>query len=117
MNECLFCNIANKETPAQIVYENKRIIAFKDIHPLAPVHILLIPKKHIPSVVDIEKKDTRLMGELIFTAKKIADDFQISKGGYKLLFRVHHHGGQVIDHIHLHLIGGAPLSEDIHPIK
>lgn len=116
MRDCLFCNIANKKTPAKIVYENKRIVAFKDIHPLAPVHILLIPKKHIPSIVDIEKKDTRLMGELIFAAKKIADDFQISEGGYKLLFRVHRHGGQVIDHIHLHLIGGAPLSEDIHPI-
>ena len=114
---CIFCKIVNKEIPSDIVYEGDKVIAFKDIHPLAPVHILLIPKKHIPSIVDIKKEDVGLMGEMIFVAKKIADDFGISENGYKLLFRVHHHGGQVVDHIHLHLIGGAPLSEDIHAIK
>lgn len=115
--DCLFCKIASKEAPANIVYEDDDVVAFKDIHPLAPVHILIIPKKHIPSIVDIQKKDIKLMGEMIYAAKKIADNLHISKGGYKLLFRVRNYGGQVIDHIHLHLIGGARLSEDIHPIK
>lgn len=117
MRNCIFCQIINKETPSEIVYEDDKVIAFKDTHPLAPVHILIISRKHIPSIVDIKKEDARLMGEMIFVAKKIADEFGISENGYKLLFRVHHHGGQVIDHIHLHLIGGALLSEDIRPIE
>ncbi len=115
--ECLFCKIVNRNIPADIVYENKKILAFKDINPLAPVHILIIPKNHIPSIADIKEKDIKLIGEMIFIAKKIADNFGISEGGYKLLFRVHRHGGQVIEHVHLHLIGGAPLFEDIHPIN
>lgn len=101
---------------SDIMYEDGKIIALKDIHPMAPVHILIIPKRHIPSIADIEEKDAELMGNLIFTAKKIADDLGISKDGYKLLFRVRNYGGQEVDHIHLHLIGGARLSEDIHPI-
>ncbi len=109
MKDCIFCKIAKKEIPSEIVYEDDKIVAFKDIHPVAPIHILLIPKKHIPSVADIGKKDIRLMGELIFAAKKIAEDFRIAKEGYRLLFQVHHHGGQVIEHIHLHLIAGAPF--------
>ena len=113
---CLFCKIANKEVPAEIVYEDDEVIAFKDIHPLAPVHVLIIPKKHIASIIDIKKEDIELIGKLILAAKNIADDFKLSKDGYKLLFRVGNHGGQVVEHIHLHLIGGVRLSEDIHPI-
>lgn len=115
MSECIFCKIANKEEPAKIVYEDERIIAFEDIHPLAPVHILIIPKEHIESIVEIKKEDVELMGELILAAKNIADELKLSKDGYKLLFRVGAHGGQVVEHIHLHFIGGARLSEDIHP--
>ena len=113
---CLFCKIANKEEPTDIIYEDDEVIAFKDIHPLAPVHVLIIPKKHIASIIDIKKEDIELIGKLILVAKNIADDFKLSKDGYKLLFRVGSHGGQVVEHIHLHLIGGARLSEDIHPI-
>ncbi|MCD6402409.1 histidine triad nucleotide-binding protein [bacterium] len=114
--DCIFCKIIKKEVPADIVYEDEKIIAFKDIKPMAPVHILIIPKKHIPAITDIKEEDVELMGRLIFVAKKIADDLTISKQGYKLLFRVKEHGGQEVNHIHLHLIGGAPLFEDIHPI-
>jgi histidine triad (HIT) family protein len=117
MEDCLFCKIAKKETPADIVYEDEEILAFKDIHPIAPVHILVIPKKHISSIVEVKEEDTELMGKIIVAAKKIADELDISKDGYKLLFRVRRHGGQEVSHIHLHLIGGAPLFEDIHPIK
>lgn len=117
MEDCLFCKFANKEKPKEFVYEDDEIVAFKDVHPLAPVHILIIPKKHITSITDITEKDTELMGRIVLTAKKIADNLDISKPGYKLLFRVGSHGGQEVKHIHLHLIGGAPLSEGIHPIS
>ncbi|MFA6193348.1 MAG: histidine triad nucleotide-binding protein [Parcubacteria group bacterium] len=114
--DCIFCKIAQKEIPADIIYEDEDIIAFRDAHPIAPVHILVIPKKHIASVADISEKDTLLMGKLVRAAKKIASDLKISENGYKLLFRVGEHGGQEVGHIHLHLIGGARLSENIGPM-
>lgn len=114
--DCIFCKIAKKEIPAKIVYENDDVLAFHDRAPIAPVHILVIPKKHIASIADISEEDTLLMGKLIAAAKKIAEDLEISEKGYKLLFRVGEHGGQEVGHIHLHLIGGARLSEDIHPL-
>jgi histidine triad (HIT) family protein len=114
--DCIFCKIAEKEIPADIVYEDGDVIAFCDAHPIAPVHILIIPKKHIASITDISEGDTMLMGKLIAAAKKIAEDLKISEKGYKLLIRVGEHGGQEVKHIHLHLIGGARLSENIGPI-
>ncbi|MDD5731559.1 MAG: histidine triad nucleotide-binding protein [Patescibacteria group bacterium] len=113
---CIFCKITNKEISAEIVFENDNIIAFNDIHPIAPVHVILIPKKHIATIADINEEDKDLMGELIWTAKKIAEDLKIADKGYKLLFRVKEYGGQEISHIHLHLIGGAQLHEDIRPV-
>ncbi|PIV10135.1 MAG: histidine triad nucleotide-binding protein [Candidatus Portnoybacteria bacterium CG03_land_8_20_14_0_80_41_10] len=113
---CLFCQFVKGEKKAEVVYQDEKVFAFKDINPLAPVHILIIPKKHISSIAEIEKGDTELLGKMILAAKKIADDFGLSEKGYKLLFRVKEYGGQVIEHIHLHLIGGAPLYEDIHPL-
>lgn len=104
---CVFCKIIKKEIPAEIVFEDETVIAFKDIKPIASVHIVIIPKKHLASIVDIKEKDIFLMGKLIITAKKIADDLKISEKGYKLLIRVGRGGGQEIDHIHLHLLSGA----------
>jgi len=103
---CIFCQIINKEAPAKIVYEDEKIIAFKDIHPVAPVHILVVPKRHIDSVEDLKEEDRELAGGLILVAKKVARQFSINKSGYKLVFNVGRGGGQIIDHIHLHLIGG-----------
>lgn len=114
--DCIFCKIAKKEIPAEIVFEDKDVIAFRDIKPIAPVHILIIPKKHIVSVAEASEDDTLVMGKLIIAAKKIAEKFGISKKGYKLLIRVGREGGQEVDHIHLHLLGGARLAENIHPI-
>jgi histidine triad (HIT) family protein len=114
--DCVFCKIARKEIPADVVYEDEDVIAFHDAHPIAPVHVLVIPKKHIASIADITEQDTLLMGKLIATAKKIASDLKISEKGYKLLFRVGEHGGQEVKHIHLHLLGGAMLFENIGPI-
>ncbi|PIP27476.1 MAG: histidine triad nucleotide-binding protein [Candidatus Moranbacteria bacterium CG23_combo_of_CG06-09_8_20_14_all_39_10] len=116
MSDCLFCKIAQKEIPAEIVFEDDEILAFKDIHPLAPTHILIIPKRHIATINDLAEGDVELMGRMIVAGKKIAAQLQISEKGYKLLFRVGEWGGQEIAHIHLHLIGGAKLYEDIRPI-
>ncbi len=104
---CLFCKILKKEIPANVVYEDDIIIAFKDIKPIAPIHILIIPKKHINSLADIKIEDVDLIGKLMLTAKKIAEDFNIAQKGYKLVMRVGKDGGQEIDHIHLHLLGGV----------
>ena len=116
MENCIFCKIAEKKADAEIVFEDKDVIAFNDIHPLAPVHILVIPKKHIASVNDVTREDAELMGKLIKTARDIAKEKGIAEGGYKLLFRIGKHGGQEVDHVHLHLIGGAALHEDIRPL-
>ncbi|MCK4591919.1 histidine triad nucleotide-binding protein [Candidatus Parcubacteria bacterium] len=104
---CIFCKIIKKEIPADIVFENEDVIAFKDVKPIAPVHVLVIPKKHIISIVDANDNDVLLMGKLIMAAKKIAEDLEISNKGYRLLIRVGKGGGQEVDHIHLHLLGGA----------
>jgi histidine triad (HIT) family protein len=114
--DCLFCKIIKKEIPADIVYEDDAILAFRDIHPLAPVHILIIPKRHIGTINDLTDADEALAGHMILAARKMAGDLKISEKGYKLLFRVGEWGGQEVPHIHLHLIGGAKLVEDIHSI-
>jgi len=101
---CLFCKIVKKEESADIIYENDKFTAFKDIYPKAPFHILIVPKKHIPSINHLEIDDKILMGELLLTAQKIA--IQNNLKGYKLLINVGREGGQVIDHLHLHLLSG-----------
>jgi len=116
VKECIFCQIVKKEIPTEFLYEDDLVAAFRDIHPMAPVHVLVIPKKHIESVVNISEEDEKLMGRMILAAKEIAEELKISEKGYKLLFRVGRHGGQEVGHIHLHLIGGARLKEDIRPV-
>jgi histidine triad (HIT) family protein len=112
---CIFCKIVNKEIPADIVYEDEDVLAFKDIHPLAPVHILIIPKRHIGSINDLKDEDAALAGKMILAAKKLAAELRTDEKGYKLLFRTGEWGGQEVGHIHLHLIGGAELYEEIRP--
>jgi histidine triad (HIT) family protein len=112
----IFTKIINKEIPADIVYEDDEVLAFKDIHPLAPVHILIIPKKEIASINDIADEDQVLIGKMFLVARDVARDLNISEKGYKLLFRVGRDGGQEIPHIHLHMIGGARLREGIRPV-
>ncbi len=114
--ETIFDKIIRKEIPADIVLETEDILAFRDIHPLAPVHVLIIPKKRIETINDLQDDDALLVGNMFLAARDIASDLNISEKGYKLLFRVGEHGGQEIPHIHLHLIGGARLSENIHPL-
>lgn len=104
--DCIFCKIAKKEMASEIIFENDTIIAFKDIHPKAPFHILIVPKKHIESVDKLEENDKELVGEMVLAAKKIAKENSII--GYKLVINVGRDGGQIVDHVHLHLLGGKP---------
>ena len=102
MEDCIFCNIINKETPTEIVYEDGGIMVFPDIRPKAPVHFLLVPKKHIPSLQEAKESDMQLMGKLLLSAQKVAEQKKIQ--GYKLAMNVGKEGGQEVDHIHLHFL-------------
>lgn len=102
MEGCLFCKIARKEVPSKIVLEDEKFLVFHDIQPKAPLHLLIIPKKHIQSIDHIAIEDKELMGELILTSQKVARQHDLK--GYKLQINVGREGGQVIDHIHLHLL-------------
>lgn len=99
---CIFCQIITKKKPSDIIYENDKIIVVKDINPKAPIHFLILPKKHIPSVNEVAVEDKELMGDLVLTAQKIAREKKLKS--YKLLVNVGRMAGQVIDHLHLHLM-------------
>lgn len=99
---CIFCQIINKEKPSDVVYENEQVIVIKDINPKAPVHFLIIPKKHIASVNEIKNEDKELIGDLVLTAQKIAREKKLNS--YKLLLNVGRPAGQIIDHLHLHFL-------------
>ena len=115
--ETVFSKVIRKEIPADIVYEDESVLAFHDIHPIAPVHVLIIPKKPIESIETLEDEDAGVVGQMFSVARDIARNLNISEKGYKLLIRVGRDGGQEIRHLHLHLLGGARLSENIRPIK
>jgi len=104
--DCLFCQIVRKARPAEIVYEDRSLVVFKDAYPHAPVHLLIVPRKHIRSVNDLADEDREIISEMIFRAKELARESKISASGYKLLFNVERGAGQVIFHLHLHLTGG-----------
>jgi len=106
----LFTKIINREIPADIVYENDEIIAFNDINPQAPIHILIVPKKEISTINDIDEEDKVLIGKMFIVAKEIAKDLKIDKSGYRTVFNCNEDGGQTVYHIHLHLLGGRQLS-------
>ncbi len=115
--ETVFSKVIRKEIPADIVYEDESVLAFHDIHPIAPVHVLIIPKKPIESIETLEDEDAGVVGQMFLVARDIARNLNISEKGYKLLIRVGRDGGQEIRHLHLHLLGGARLSENIRPVK
>lgn len=105
--DCLFCKIIDKKVPSDIIYEDSKVVAFKDINPKAPVHFLVVPKKHVVSINHLEEKDKELIVDLIFTIKKIVKEKELN--GYKIVINVGREGGQVIDHLHLHLLSGQPM--------
>jgi len=109
MADCIFCKIVKKEIPAKIIYEDNKFIAFEDIEPKAPIHLLIIPKKHILTVNTIKPQDAGLVGKLVLVAKKLAEERKVSVSGYRLIFNIGKNAGQTVDHLHLHLLAGKKL--------
>jgi histidine triad (HIT) family protein len=108
--DCLFCKIAADEIPATKVHEDDVVIAFRDIAPRAPTHVLVIPRDHIASAADLTEKDSPMLGRLFAVAAKIARDEGVADDGYRLVSNVGRWGGQTVDHLHIHLLGGRPFS-------
>ncbi|MBI2639990.1 MAG: HIT domain-containing protein [Candidatus Sungbacteria bacterium] len=108
--DCIFCRIAKEDSRADIVFFDKDVIVFTDINPKAPVHLLVVPKEHIQSIAHLEASHADIVAKLIYTAKSVAEKMGLS--GYQLVFNVGRDGGQVVDHLHLHLLGGWKESDD-----
>jgi len=106
---CVFCKIASRELPAKIVYEDDESVAFEDIHPKAPVHILIVPRRHLATLLDASQSDDRLLGHLLLVANNVARQKGIAERGFRLVLNCNSEGGQVVFHLHLHLLGGRPL--------
>ncbi|MGM0614000.1 MAG: histidine triad nucleotide-binding protein [Pseudomonadota bacterium] len=108
--DCLFCKIIKREIPADIVYEDDEVLAFNDINPQAPTHILIIPKKHIATLNDIEEADLAIIGRLQYTAAKLAKERGFAEDGYRVVMNCNEMGGQTVYHIHMHLMGGREFT-------
>jgi histidine triad (HIT) family protein len=108
-SDTIFAKIVRHELPAKIVYQDEYVTAFHDINPIAPVHILIVPNKIIPTLNDVTPDDERILGKMLLTAKRIADEFGIAQSGYRLIMNVNKDGGQVVFHLHMHVIGGRML--------
>lgn len=115
MTNCLFCKIIAEEIPADIVYQDEMLIAFKDIHPKAPTHLLIVPRKHISTLNDLTEQDTLLAGHITQTAAKLAKQLGHAEDGYRVLFNCNKDGGQIIYHLHMHLLAGCDLTERAMP--
>jgi len=105
--DCVFCQIIRGETPTEILYATEQLVVFRDLHPQAPVHLLIVPKKHIRSVNDLDAADAPVLGEVFKAAREMAQRLGISGDGYRLFVNVERGGGQVVFHLHMHLIGGG----------
>lgn len=108
--ECIFCKIANKVIPSKIVYEDEEILAFHDIKPEAPVHILVIPKFHIESIADLNQKNIEFFDKMVLVANKIALEAKINNSGYRLVVNKGRDAGQAVNHLHLHILGGRMMA-------
>jgi histidine triad (HIT) family protein len=108
-DSCIFCKIISKEAKATILYHDEQVTAFRDLHPVAPTHILLVPNKHIESVGTLDSEDEQLIGHLFTVARKLAEEEGIATGGYRLITNTGVNGGQTVFHFHLHLIGGQRM--------
>jgi len=113
MTDCIFCKIIKGDIPSTNVFRDEQVTAFRDLKPAAPTHILLVPNKHIDSINTLTNDDEQLIGHLFTAAKQIAAQEGIAEGGYRLIINTNAHAGQTVFHIHLHLLGGAPLK---HPM-
>ncbi len=110
MSDCLFCRMVAGEIAPDVIYETETVLAFRDINPQAPTHVLVIPKKHIETLVDIVDEDTQLMGDIMQVATKVAEMEGLNESGYRTVFNCKQDGGQEVYHIHLHLLGGRSMT-------
>jgi len=111
--DCIFCQIVDCKIPSDIVYQDEEVIAFRDINPVAPAHLLIIPKKHIPSLTHLAEAETPLIGHMVKVANQLARKEGIAESGYRLVINSGEQGGQLVPHLHMHLLGGRRLSDAI----
>ncbi|MGI6705271.1 MAG: histidine triad nucleotide-binding protein [Clostridia bacterium] len=109
MEECIFCKIAGKDIPSDCVYEDDQVFAFRDINPQAPVHILVIPKQHFGSLLEVTEKTSSLVANVVMTVNKLAKQLNLDESGFRLVVNTGKDGGQTVDHLHFHLLGGREL--------
>ncbi|MCR8845802.1 histidine triad nucleotide-binding protein [Paenibacillus sp. SC116] len=109
--DCIFCKIIEGTLPSKKVYETEQVVAFHDIQPKAPIHIVIIPKKHIPTMNDLQKEDYALLGDIHEAAQQIAKELGVAESGYRLVNNCNKDSGQIVFHIHYHLLGGEPLGD------
>lgn len=105
-SDCIFCNIVQGKTDTSFLFENEHLVVFRDIHPHAPVHLLIVPRHHIRSINDVEEGDREILSEAVWVGREMARREKVDRSGYKLLYNVERGGGQVIFHLHMHLLGG-----------
>ena len=106
---CVFCRIVNGKEDADLIYQDDQLTAFHDLHPQAPVHVLIVPNRHISSVNKVTEADASLMGHMLLLAQKLVADLEIAQRGYRLVINTGRDGGQSVDHVHLHLLGGRRM--------
>ncbi len=114
MEDCVFCKIVAGKLPSKVVYQDDEILAFHDIHPMAPTHILIIPKKHTPSLAELPDAEACLIGVMTKVANRLAMEAGIAEKGYRLVISSGREGGQVVPHLHMHLLGGRRLSDRLY---
>ena len=113
MSDCVFCKIIKGDIPCSKVYEDDNVLAFDDIHPMAPVHVIIIPKQHIPTLMDIDSKNDDIMNNLVSAAQKVARMKSIDEKGFRAAINCNAEGGQVVFHLHMHLLGGRKLQDPL----
>jgi len=110
---CIFCRIISGDIPSDMVFQDGELVAFRDVNPIAPVHILVVPRRHISGLNELGEDDKRLMGRMVLTARRLAHDQGIAESGYRLVINCGPDGGQAVQHLHLHLIGGRKLDDSL----
>jgi histidine triad (HIT) family protein len=113
MSDCIFCKIINGEIPCNKVYEDDKVLAFDDIHPMAPAHVIIIPKKHLSTLLDIDFQKSTIAGDLIAAAQKVAAIKGIAQKGFRTVINCNAEGGQVVFHLHMHVLGGRKLQDEL----
>lgn len=113
MEDCIFCKIVNGSIPSNKVYEDDDVVAFDDIHPMAPVHVIIIPKRHIPTLLDITSESMKAVSSMIIAAQEVARIKGIDKRGFRTVINCNEEGGQIIFHLHMHVLGGKKLKDEL----